>query len=237
VEFLGFAVPALVGVSTAHSPTALSLPALLVAGAFEGALLGFGQARALRLALPNLPTRSWIISIAAAAAFAYLFGLSPSLIADSSLQPSTAQLVIGWSRNRSASPRLHRNSPMAHPASTAGPSGQLGHHHNRRLACRARCLPHLRNATLATGPATGTPTRDRRRRRSTDGRDRCGAHGSCPAPARPVTRLLPAASVWDLRHVGGTFGPRHSPRVRLHLGAAAPACREAWRLSLFRKVA
>ncbi|MFK4084887.1 hypothetical protein ACI2LF_12295 [Kribbella sp. NPDC020789] len=82
-EFLGFAVPALTGTATASASPAIAVPALLLAGSIEGALLGFGQASVLRLVLPNLPVRSWIAVTSAAAAFAYLLGLMPSLFANS----------------------------------------------------------------------------------------------------------------------------------------------------------
>jgi hypothetical protein len=94
-ELLGFAVPATVGVLTVHSATAVSLPALLVAGAVEGAMLGFGQAGVLRLALPGLPVRRWIGSTAGAAAFSYLLGLSPSLLADSAVRLPAAIVAAG----------------------------------------------------------------------------------------------------------------------------------------------
>ncbi|WP_328325731.1 hypothetical protein OHA70_36285 [Kribbella sp. NBC_00382] len=81
-EFFGFAVPALIGTSTRDFPAVISLPALLIAGAVEGTLLGLGQASVLRLALPHLPRRRWIVSTSVAAALAYLIGLSPSLLAD-----------------------------------------------------------------------------------------------------------------------------------------------------------
>jgi hypothetical protein len=97
-EFFGFAVPALIGAATSESSAAISLPALLIAGAVEGAILGSGQACVLRLALPQLPRRKWIASTAAAAALAYLIGLSPSLLADSeSRWPAAATVAIGLS--------------------------------------------------------------------------------------------------------------------------------------------
>lgn len=77
-EFVGFAVPACVGVITASSSAAVILPMLLVAGAVEGAVLGWGQVTVLRHALPALSRRRWIIATAGAAAFAYLLGLAPS---------------------------------------------------------------------------------------------------------------------------------------------------------------
>ncbi|MEU4524691.1 hypothetical protein AB0F52_38980 [Amycolatopsis sp. NPDC024027] len=77
-EFLGFAIPAVIGAVTAGSPAAVALPALLLAGAAEGAALGTGQALVLRRALPALNTRRWVAATAGAASFAYLAGLAPS---------------------------------------------------------------------------------------------------------------------------------------------------------------
>jgi hypothetical protein len=95
-EFFGFAVPALIGAATSELSAAISLPALLIAGAVEGAILGRGQTSVLRLALPELPQRRWIASTAAAAALAYLIGLSPSLLADSvSRWPTPVVIATG----------------------------------------------------------------------------------------------------------------------------------------------
>jgi hypothetical protein len=54
---------------------------LLAAGAVEGSLLGWGQARVLRRALPALPRRPWITATALAAVLAYAIGLLPSTLA------------------------------------------------------------------------------------------------------------------------------------------------------------
>ncbi|MBJ8347028.1 hypothetical protein JGU72_20350 [Antrihabitans sp. YC2-6] len=77
-ETIGFAVPAIVGVSTAASSPAVALPALVAAGAVEGAILGWGQASVLRRTLPGLSKTRWISATAAAAAFAYVLGMAPS---------------------------------------------------------------------------------------------------------------------------------------------------------------
>jgi hypothetical protein len=81
-ELAGFAVPAVAGALTADRPAVVMLPALLAAGAVEGALLGGGQALVLRRALPGLPVRRWVGLTAAAAVLAYLLGLAPSMSAD-----------------------------------------------------------------------------------------------------------------------------------------------------------
>jgi hypothetical protein len=80
-EFLGFAVPATVGAVTAGEPVRVALPALLLAGAVEGAMLGTGQALVLWWALPGLPARRWVWATSAAAVVAYAIGLLPSTFA------------------------------------------------------------------------------------------------------------------------------------------------------------
>jgi hypothetical protein len=77
-EALGFAVPATVGAATAGGPVGVWLPALLAAGAVEGALLGAAQAHVLRSVLPTLSRARWVVATGAAAVFAYLIGLAPS---------------------------------------------------------------------------------------------------------------------------------------------------------------
>lgn len=64
-EFVGFALPAVVGAVSA-APAALVL-----AGVVEGAALGWAQARVLTRVLPGLPGLQWIATTAAAAGFAW----------------------------------------------------------------------------------------------------------------------------------------------------------------------
>lgn len=82
-EFVGFAVPAVVGALTATAVPAVSLPAVLAAGAVEGGMLGWGQVNVLRRALPGMRRRPWIVATAAAAMLAYAIGLAPSTFAGS----------------------------------------------------------------------------------------------------------------------------------------------------------
>ncbi|GLY38223.1 hypothetical protein Amsp01_042470 [Amycolatopsis sp. NBRC 101858] len=91
-EFFGFAIPAVAGALTANGPAAVSVPALLLAGAAEGAALGGGQALVLRYAVPALTARRWVAATAAAASFAYLVGLAPSTWA--SALPTWPPLVL-----------------------------------------------------------------------------------------------------------------------------------------------
>ena len=81
-EFAGFAAPALAGALLAGAPDRVFAPALLLAGAVEGAVLGVAQARVLRRVLDDLPIGRWIGVTAAAAVVAYGIGLAPALLTD-----------------------------------------------------------------------------------------------------------------------------------------------------------
>jgi hypothetical protein len=93
-EFLGFAVPAGVGAVMANARPEVGVPALLAAGMVEGSLLGWGQSRVLRRALPGLPRRRWVLATAIAAAFAYVIGLLPSNVPFDSW-PVALMVVLG----------------------------------------------------------------------------------------------------------------------------------------------
>lgn len=93
-EALGFCAPALAGAMTAGEDAAVSVPALLAAGAVEGAVLGAAQARVLRRAVLALPVRRWILATMAAAVVAYGIGLSPSTFGFTNL-PAWAQVTLG----------------------------------------------------------------------------------------------------------------------------------------------
>lgn len=60
-ETVGFAAPAFVGTMTTVMPWYAGLPALLEAGAVEGAILGWAQAAMLRDALPGLRVLRWVM--------------------------------------------------------------------------------------------------------------------------------------------------------------------------------
>jgi hypothetical protein len=92
-EFLGFAVPAVVGALTAGSAPAMAVPALLAAGAVEGTMLGWGQATVLRRALPDLKRARWIVATAAAAVLAYGIGVIPSSFGEALASWPTGLLV------------------------------------------------------------------------------------------------------------------------------------------------
>lgn len=76
-EAAGFAVPAMVGgiLSLLAAPSGAVYPAMVVAGACEGVLLGFGQSIGLGPAVPRAP---WILATALGAAAAWSIGMLPS---------------------------------------------------------------------------------------------------------------------------------------------------------------
>jgi len=79
-ELAGFALPTAVWGAAATAglgDRATALPVIL-AGAGEGAVLGFAQSRALRIELPAVEPRAWIGATAAAAALAWAIGMAPS---------------------------------------------------------------------------------------------------------------------------------------------------------------
>lgn len=83
-EFLGFAIPGVVGAiayANGASPW-LMYVALVAAGAGEGAVLGLGQSYVLSGELTGFDRRAWIVATALAAAFAWSIGLLPSMVGD-----------------------------------------------------------------------------------------------------------------------------------------------------------
>jgi hypothetical protein len=80
-ELVGFLIPVGV-VSAGADELAGPLRFLLVvlAGAGEGAVLGWAQSRVLRPLLPGLSTRAWTARTAAAAALAWTIGMGPSTL-------------------------------------------------------------------------------------------------------------------------------------------------------------
>jgi hypothetical protein len=93
-EFLGFAVPALVGAATANASPLVAAVAILVAGAVEGAALGTAQAAVLRRALPGLRSDEWIIATTVGAVIAYAIGMSPSTAAGLGLDLPLEVLIL-----------------------------------------------------------------------------------------------------------------------------------------------
>ena len=76
-EAAGFAIPAMVGgiLSLLAAPAGVVYPAMVLAGACEGVLLGFGQSIGFGPAIPRTP---WILATAAGAAAAWSIGMLPS---------------------------------------------------------------------------------------------------------------------------------------------------------------
>lgn len=77
-ETLGFLAPAAAQLLTAALWPAAGYALLVVAGAIEGAVLGWFQARVVRTELPAVSVRNWVMLTAAAAAAAWTLGLLPS---------------------------------------------------------------------------------------------------------------------------------------------------------------
>ncbi len=77
-EVVGFLAPAVAGAVTADATTVMALPAVLLAGAIEGVVLGLGQGLVLRGAVPDLPVLRWVTATTAGAVVAYLLGMLPS---------------------------------------------------------------------------------------------------------------------------------------------------------------
>ncbi|WP_245664051.1 hypothetical protein [Nocardia arthritidis] len=73
-ELLGFLTPAVVGALVADRAGLPVAGALLVAGAVEGATLGWFQARAVRPALPGLSSRRWVAATVLGAVVAWSVG-------------------------------------------------------------------------------------------------------------------------------------------------------------------
>jgi hypothetical protein len=81
-ELVGFLVPATVGATVALSESGWAVPALVLAGAGEGAVLGFATALVLRHAVSDFRPRPWVVATAVGAAVAWLLGLLPSVTAE-----------------------------------------------------------------------------------------------------------------------------------------------------------
>lgn len=77
-ETLGFGVPAVVG-GIAYAvavPEAATVPLAVVAGAVEGAILGYAQSRVLRRELVGFEPSAWVVATSAAAVLGWAVGMS-----------------------------------------------------------------------------------------------------------------------------------------------------------------
>jgi deazaflavin-dependent oxidoreductase (nitroreductase family) len=83
-ELVAFSIPTAVwgGTAVAGLDDRLALVPVIVAGAGEGAVLGYAQARALRRDLPTLDVGSWVRVTAAAGALGWAVGMVPSTFHD-----------------------------------------------------------------------------------------------------------------------------------------------------------
>jgi len=83
-EFAGFGIPAAAGTLAwlADLGPALFLLMMVCAGIGEGALLGAGQAAALRRIVPGVDGRRWVVATALAAGFAWCLGMLPGTLGD-----------------------------------------------------------------------------------------------------------------------------------------------------------
>jgi len=83
-EFAGFGIPAAAGTLAwvAGLGPAPFLVAMVCAGIGEGAVLGAGQAAALRRIVPGVDGRRWVVATALAAGFAWCLGMLPGTLGD-----------------------------------------------------------------------------------------------------------------------------------------------------------
>nr|WP_280430433.1 hypothetical protein [Nocardia brasiliensis] len=76
-ELFGFAAPALAGALVRDAAPATAALALLAAGALEGTVLGWFQARVLHTVIPGLRRADWILVTALGALLAWTIGVIP----------------------------------------------------------------------------------------------------------------------------------------------------------------
>lgn len=96
-EFVGFGAPVVAGAVTTDAPAAVTYLSLVLAGAIEGTILGFGQASVLAHVVTGFSRRSWVAATAVGAALAWTTALTPSLFSDQLTDASNVlrALVIG----------------------------------------------------------------------------------------------------------------------------------------------
>lgn len=94
-ESLGFLAPALAQLVAAAIWPAATFLLLVLAGFVEGAVLGWFQVRVLRIRLPAVSIRRWILLTGAAAALAWSLGLLPWATSAWQGWPVTAQFAAG----------------------------------------------------------------------------------------------------------------------------------------------
>ncbi|MGY1633499.1 cation-translocating P-type ATPase [Geodermatophilus sp. SYSU D01186] len=95
-EALGFLVPTLAVLSGADDPgDPVAFAVLLLAGAGEGAVLGWSQATVLARVLPGFRRRDWTLWTALAASVAWAVGLTPAALGGAASEWPVAVQVAG----------------------------------------------------------------------------------------------------------------------------------------------
>lgn len=94
-ETVGFTVPALTGgvLAALGAPAGLVYAAMILAGACEGALLGFGQS--IGFGRGAVPRTAWIAATSGGAAIAWSIGMLPSTLGGIDFGSPLAPVVVG----------------------------------------------------------------------------------------------------------------------------------------------
>jgi hypothetical protein len=212
-EVLGFTAPLTAGALTADAGPAVAVPALLAAGAVEGAVLGTGQAGVLRRVLPELSGRRWVAATSAAAVLCYALGLLPAT-ASGAWAPWPAALVFIVALLLGLL-LLGAIGAVVGAPSTRSPGRALDSGDRGGVARRSRGVPLHRHPVVAARPAHDARRGHRPRRGTRHGRRRRGDHGVGTRPSArardPICR-----TPWSST---GTQSTRRPPRS----GTCAPA--------------
>jgi hypothetical protein len=164
-EFAGFCVPALVGATVAAAPASVMITSLTIAGAVEGAVLGFSQARVLRRVSPALSSPRWITGTALGAALAWLVGMIPSTLPDRwSRWPAPVLVVLAAALATVLLCSIGVAQWLELRRVVGGSDG-------RGMVCRPPRLRRGDDAALAAGPVDDSRHRDRGFRRTCHGGD------------------------------------------------------------------
>ncbi|MBH0781738.1 hypothetical protein [Nocardia bovistercoris] len=97
-EFLGFVVPAAMGAATSDAAMPITATVMLIAGAIEGGVLGWFQARVLRSVIAGFHSAEWIVATVSGALVAWSLGVVPMLtdgFADLSVFVVVPAVVLG----------------------------------------------------------------------------------------------------------------------------------------------
>lgn len=156
----------------------------------EGAVLGWFQVRVLRIRLPAVSIRRWILLTGAAAALAWSLGLLPWATSAWQGWPVTAQFAAGTTAAvvLLVSIGLGQWIELRHHI----PRVALDRRKCRSMGRRARCFYGGRYSFVAAGPGHTPLSSHRRRRRRVDGGDYGCDHrpGHGAAPARDLKQAF-----------------------------------------------